>query len=40
MSTDVTVVDTDKGLVHIVLGGGGTSGHDDGFGFRERGRTA
>lgn len=29
VSTDVTVADTDKGLIHIVLGGGGTSGHDD-----------
>ena len=29
VSTDLNVVDTDKGLVHIVLGGGGTSGHDD-----------
>jgi hypothetical protein len=29
VSTDVNVMDTDKGLVHIVLGGGGTSGHDD-----------
>lgn len=29
ISTARDVVDTDKGLVHLVLGGGGTSGHDD-----------
>jgi purple acid phosphatase-like protein/calcineurin-like phosphoesterase family protein len=32
VSTDLTTVDTSKGLVHIVLGGGGTSSHDDIYG--------
>ena len=32
VSTQTGVVDTDKGLVHIVLGGGGTSSHDDAYG--------
>jgi Calcineurin-like phosphoesterase/Purple acid Phosphatase, N-terminal domain len=32
VSTDLTQVDTSKGLVHIVLGGGGTSSHDDVYG--------
>jgi hypothetical protein len=29
VSFDTTEVDTSKGLVHLVLGGGGTSSHDD-----------
>ena len=29
VSTDKTSVDTDKGLVHLVIGTGGTKGHDD-----------
>jgi hypothetical protein len=29
---NTTVVDTSRGLVHIVLGGGGTSSHDDVYG--------
>jgi 3',5'-cyclic AMP phosphodiesterase CpdA len=32
VSTDLSTVDTTKGLVHIVLGGGGTSSHDDVYG--------
>jgi 3',5'-cyclic AMP phosphodiesterase CpdA len=32
VSTDLTEVDTTKGLVHLVLGGGGTSSHDDVYG--------
>lgn len=32
VSTDLTQVDTSQGLVHIVLGGGGTSSHDDVYG--------
>jgi hypothetical protein len=32
VSTDVAEVDTSRGLVHIVLGGGGTSSHDDVYG--------
>ena len=32
VSTDTTEVDTSQGLVHIVLGGGGTSSHDDVYG--------
>jgi hypothetical protein len=32
VSTDTQVVDTSKGLVHLVLGGGGTSSHDDVYG--------
>jgi hypothetical protein len=32
VSTDLTQVDTSKGLVHLVLGGGGTSSHDDVYG--------
>ena len=32
VSTDTDVVDTSKGLVHLVLGGGGTSSHDDVYG--------
>ncbi|HEX6453385.1 MAG TPA: metallophosphoesterase family protein [Trebonia sp.] len=31
VSTDLTEVDTEKGLVHLVLGTGGTKGHDDVF---------
>ena len=29
VSTDLTKVDSDKGLVHLVIGTGGTKGHDD-----------
>jgi hypothetical protein len=29
VSTDLDVVDTDKGLVHLVIGSAGTKGHDD-----------
>ena len=29
VSTDLTNVDSDKGLVHLVIGTGGTHGHDD-----------
>jgi len=32
VSSDTTTVDTTKGLVHLVLGGGGTSSHDDVYG--------
>ncbi len=32
VSFDTEVVDTSEGLVHIVLGGGGTSSHDDVYG--------
>jgi hypothetical protein len=32
VSFDTSVVDTSSGLVHIVLGGGGTSSHDDIYG--------
>jgi hypothetical protein len=32
VSTDTDEVDTSKGLVHLVLGGGGTSSHDDVYG--------
>jgi hypothetical protein len=32
VSTDVAEVDTSRGLVHIVLGGGGTPSHDDVYG--------
>jgi Calcineurin-like phosphoesterase/Purple acid Phosphatase, N-terminal domain len=32
ISYDTDVVDTSRGLVHIVLGGGGTSSHDDVYG--------
>jgi hypothetical protein len=32
VSFDTSVVDTSHGLVHIVLGGGGTSSHDDIYG--------
>ncbi|HEV2635597.1 MAG TPA: metallophosphoesterase family protein [Actinocrinis sp.] len=32
VSSDTKVVDTSKGLVHLVLGGGGTSSHDDVYG--------
>jgi 3',5'-cyclic AMP phosphodiesterase CpdA len=32
ISTDTDEVDTSKGLVHLVLGGGGTSSHDDVYG--------
>lgn len=32
ISTDLTEVDTSRGLVHIILGGGGTSSHDDVYG--------
>jgi hypothetical protein len=32
ISTDRTEVDTSRGLVHLVLGGGGTSSHDDVYG--------
>jgi len=29
VSTDLSTVDSDKGLVHLVIGTGGTKGHDD-----------
>jgi hypothetical protein len=32
VSTDLTQVNTSQGLVHIILGGGGTSSHDDVYG--------
>jgi Calcineurin-like phosphoesterase/Purple acid Phosphatase, N-terminal domain len=32
VSFDTDVVDTSRGLVHIILGGGGTSSHDDVYG--------
>jgi hypothetical protein len=32
VSTDLTEVDTSRGLVHVILGGGGTSSHDDVYG--------
>ena len=32
VSTDTRVIDTSKGLVQLVLGGGGTSSHDDTYG--------
>lgn len=32
VSTDTTRVDTSRGTVHLVLGGGGTSSHDDVYG--------
>ena len=32
VSHDTDVIDTSKGLVHLVLGGGGTSSHDDFYG--------
>jgi hypothetical protein len=32
VSTDTDVIDTSKGLVQLVLGGGGTSSHDDVYG--------
>jgi Purple acid Phosphatase, N-terminal domain/Calcineurin-like phosphoesterase len=31
VSTDLTKVDSDKGLVHLVIGTGGTKGHDDSY---------
>jgi hypothetical protein len=31
VSTDQTSVDSDKGLVHLVIGTGGTKGHDDAY---------
>ena len=32
VTTDTRIVDTSRGLVHLILGGGGTSSHDDVYG--------
>ena len=39
VSTDLDKVDSDKGLVHLVIGTGGTKGHDDVYQDRHRGRA-
>ena len=39
VSTDLHSVDSDKGLVHLVIGTGGTKGHDDVYQTGHRGRA-